>query len=134
MQRFLRRLSIFLLLFTAINAIIAGILFILDPSGQIIGMSIDYLKFSPFSSFLIPGIVLLIVNGILNLGVAIITIQQKPFFPLLTIIQGILLIGWIVIQVLMVRDINPLHIIMFLIGMILILNGVLLGRNLNRKN
>ncbi|MBL7882921.1 MAG: hypothetical protein JNL69_02555, partial [Bacteroidia bacterium] len=66
MIRILKIISISLLVLTAINAAVAGVLFIIDPSGQKMGMSISYIKDSPFKSFLIPGIVLLIVNGLLN--------------------------------------------------------------------
>lgn len=125
-KRYLRFTSISLLLLTAINATVAGVLFIIDPSGHKMGMSVSYLKDSPFNSYLIPGIVLLIVNGVLNFIAAYFVFKKKPFFSLLVIIQGILLSGWIVIQVIMVRDISLLHIIMFTIGTILTMSGFLL--------
>lgn len=118
-----RKLSITLLIFTAINAIIAGTLFIIDPSGSKIGMSVDYLKFSPFKSFLIPGIILFLVNGILNIFAAFSVIKNRSYSNNLIVIQGILLCGWIFVQILMVHDINILHIIMFIIGLVLILSG-----------
>ena len=126
MKRYLRFTSISLLLLTAMNATVAGVLFINDPSGHKMGMSVSYLMDSPFNSYLIPGIVLLIVNGLLNFIAAYFVFKQKPFAFLLVIIQGILLCGWIVIQVIMVRDISLLHIIMFTIGTILTISGLLL--------
>jgi len=125
-KRYLRFTSISLLLLTAMNATVAGVLFINDPSGHKMGMSVSYLMDSPFNSYLIPGIVLLIVNGLLNFIAAYFVFKQKPFAFLLVIIQGILLCGWIVIQVIMVRDISLLHIIMFTIGTILTISGLLL--------
>jgi hypothetical protein len=122
----LRFTSISLLLFTAINAAVAGVLFIIDPSGNKMGMSVSYIKDSPFNSYLIPGIVLLIVNGLQNFIAAYFVFKKKSFASLLVIIQGILLSGWIVVQVIMVKDISPLHIIMFTIGTILTLSGFLL--------
>ncbi len=62
LKRFLRYSSISLLLLTAVNATVAGVLFILDPSGHKMGMSVSYIENSPFNSYLIPGIVLAIVN------------------------------------------------------------------------
>jgi len=122
----LRITSISLLLLTAINAAVAGVLFIIDPSGHKMGMSVAYIKDSPFNSYLIPGIVLLIVNGLLNFIAAYFVFKKKPFASLLVIIQGILLSGWIVIQVIMVKDISLLHIIMFTIGTTLTISGFLL--------
>ena len=125
MKRYLQFTSISLLLLTAINATVAGVLFILDPSGHKMGMSVSYIKDSPFNSYLIPGIVLLIVNGLMNFIAAYFVFKKKPSASLLVIIQGILLSGWIVIQVIMVKDISPLHIIMFTLGAILTMSGFL---------
>jgi hypothetical protein len=108
------------------NAAVAGVLFIIDPSGHTMGISVSYIKDSTFNSYLIPGIVLLIVNGLLNFIAAYFVCKKKPFASLLVIIQGILLSGWIVIQVIMVKDISLLHIIMFTIGTILTISGFLL--------
>lgn len=126
MSNFIRIFSIVLLIFTGLNALIAGSLFIYDPSGQKIGMTLDYLKFSPFNSFLIPGIILFLVNGVSNLLTAFITIKRNKYSNEMIVAQGILLAGWILIQVWMVRDLNPLHIIMFSIGAILITCGIIL--------
>lgn len=126
MSNFIRIFSIVLLIFTGLNALIAGSLFIYDPSGQKIGMTLDYLKFSPFNSFLIPGIILFLVNGVSNLLTAFIMIKRNKYSNEMIVAQGILLAGWILIQVWMVRDLNPLHIIMFSIGAILITCGIIL--------
>jgi hypothetical protein len=126
LKRYLRLTSISLLLLTAINATVAGMLFIIDPSGDKMGMSVSYIKDSPFNSYLIPGIILLIVNGLLNFIAAYFVFEKKPFASFWVIIQGILLSGWIVIQVIMVKDISMLHITMFTIGMILTVSGFLL--------
>ena len=123
MKRYLRFISICLLLLTAINATVTGVLFIIDPSGHGMGMSVSYIKDSPFNSYLIPGIVLLIVNGLLNFITAYFVLREKSFASLWVIIQGILLSGWIVIQVIMVKDIAMLHVIMFTIGIILTASG-----------
>lgn len=120
MKKILKVFTISLLFFTAINALIAGALFIADPSGKLMGMTIDYLKDAPFSSFLIPGIVLFVVNGVLNISAGILTIRNHAAAARFVMLQGLLLCGWIVVQILMVRDINALHIVMFSIGVGLI--------------
>ncbi len=116
------------LFLTSINALISGFLFIIDPSGNLMGMTTEYLKTSPFTSFLIPGIVLFTVNGVLNLVAAITLIKNKAYASLLTIFQGIILIGWIIIQVLMVKDINMLHISMFVFGVLFVFGGWIMKR------
>lgn len=129
MKNITRKITIILLLITAVNALIAGFLFIIDPSGQKMGMTTDFLKFSPFVTFLIPGIVLFVVNGIFNLVATYFLIKNKPTALARVIFQGVILCGWIFAQVLMVKEINPLHIIMFLVGVVLIISGYLLKNN-----
>lgn len=118
--------TISLLFLTGINAIIAGTLFIIDPTGNKMGMSTSYLSNSPFSNFLIPGITLFVVNGLLNIVVAILSIKKHRYYPSLIFLQGILLSGWIIIQVIMVKDFNVLHITMLSIGILLIVFGLIL--------
>lgn len=124
-------ISICLLFFTGINAIIAGILFIVDPSGNKMGMSTSYLSTSPFSNFLIPGITLFIVNGLMNIVAAVWSIKNYAAFPILIILQGILLSGWIIIQVIFVRDFNCLHLLMLSIGILITAFGIIINDELN---
>lgn len=123
MKKVIRYAVITLLFFTGINALIAGALFVLDPSGHKMGMSVAYLQYSPFQTFLIPGIILFIVNGCLNIAAAVAVVRKTGKSGRFAVIQGVLLGGWIVVQVILVRDINPLHIIMFSIGLLLTLGG-----------
>lgn len=117
-----------LLLLTGVNAIIAGIMFIVDPSGGKMGMSTSYLVHSPFKTFLIPGIILLIVNGILNMVAGIAAIKKYNRYGMLILFQGLLLSGWIIIQVVLVKDINALHLVMLSIGIVLSATGFVLQR------
>lgn len=121
-----RTVTLVLLTLTGLNAVVAGFLFIVDPLGQKMGMTVDYLKFAPFETYLIPGIILFLVNGISNLLAAFCLYHQKSIALPWVIVQGILLCGWILVQVMMVHDLNPLHIIMFTIGVLMICFGALL--------
>ena len=130
MKRITKILILILLIITAVSASVAGFLFIIDPSGSLIGLSVEYINNSPFDSFLIPGIVLLVANGVLNFFAAIYLFLNKINSEFIVIIQGVILCGWIIIQVMMVSEINILHITMFTIGILLILGGLILKKNL----
>ncbi len=117
------KLAITLTLFTGLNALIAGFLFIIDPSGDKLGLSVAYLQSSPFTSYLIPGLTLFTVIGIGNLITTIYLLRKKPIASRLLKWNGLLLTGWILIQMIMVRDINFLHIIMGSIGTVQYLTG-----------
>ena len=117
------KLAITLTLFTGLNALIAGFLFIIDPSGDKLGLTLAYLQSSPFTSYLIPGLTLFTVIGIGNLITTIYLLRKKPIASRLLKWNGLLLTGWILIQMIMVRDINFLHIIMGSIGTVQYLTG-----------
>ena len=59
-----RNILIGLLVFLGIGAIGGGAVFIISPSGKLMGMPLSMLNKSPFDSFLIPGIILFSVLGI----------------------------------------------------------------------
>ena len=56
-------------LFIGLGAVAGGLGLVLEPDGSNLGMPLSMLEHSPFSDFLIPGLVLLLVNGfILSTG------------------------------------------------------------------
>ncbi len=62
---FTSKLLILLHLLLGLGAVFGGIMLVIDPSGELIKMPITLLENSPFNSFLIPGIILLVVLGVL---------------------------------------------------------------------
>jgi hypothetical protein len=59
-----RNILISLLLFLGVSAIGGGLLLIISPSGKLLGgLPLSILEHSPFSDFLIPGIILFLVLG-----------------------------------------------------------------------
>jgi magnesium-transporting ATPase (P-type) len=60
-----RNILIALLLFLGVSAVGGGSFLIISPSGKLIGgLPVSILEHSPFSNFLIPGIVLLLILGL----------------------------------------------------------------------
>jgi hypothetical protein len=121
--RLLRIISIVLLFIIGLNALAAGYSFMVEPTGKDLGISIEYLRYSPFEDFFIPGMVLFFANGVLSILTAVITIKQWRYYRELLVIQGCILFGWIVIQVFMLRDFNLLHAVCSAAGIILITIG-----------
>jgi hypothetical protein len=119
-------IAILLLLFNGVGAIYGGGNLILHPDGSSLGITIEWLRYSPFNDFLIPGIVLFLVNGILSFVVIIFILINFRHYRMLVIAEGVLLSGWIVIQMFLLRTVNNLHIIMGSTGLLLIIIGKLL--------
>lgn len=109
-------LLILLLLLNASGAFFGGILLITDAGGRSLGMNTELLAGSPFKDFLIPGIILLIFNGLLPMLAAVGLLLKRTRRPLavlpiwrdrqwgwtLTLLSGIALIVWILVQVAMI--------------------------------
>ena len=85
--------------FIAIGAIPAGLGYLSDTSGSSMGTSLDLLKNSPFTSFLIPALFLLLVNGIGNGFGAVFSFRKKPIAGKAGFVLGVILCLWILIQV-----------------------------------
>lgn len=123
MKIFLKILSSVLLLFNGIGAIYGGGNLILYPDGSTIQMSLAWLKHTPFNNYLIPGIILFIANGLLSFFVLAVLILNRRNYSWLLIAQGVILSGWIIIQILLVRTVYFLHIILGSVGLALIILG-----------
>jgi hypothetical protein len=85
--------------FIAIGAIPAGIGFLIDTSGGAVGSPTSILSDSPFSTFLIPGLFLLIVNGFGSAFGAFLSFRKKVFAGITGLASGVILCLWIILQV-----------------------------------
>lgn len=85
--------------FTAIGAIPAGIGYLLDTTGKGMGVSPELLADSPLNSFLLPGLFLLLVNGVANGAGAWLSFTRNRYAGHAGLILGIILTLWIIIQV-----------------------------------
>ncbi|MDX9846379.1 MAG: hypothetical protein RBT74_05305 [Tenuifilaceae bacterium] len=129
MERTLRISAVILLLTNSLGALWGGAGLIYDPSGEFMQMPLDFLTHTPFKSYLIPGIILLVVNGTMCLAAAILTIRRWKYHPQLITLQGILLAGWLSIQIMMIQVFYaPLHLPFYLIALALIVVGSVLLR------
>jgi hypothetical protein len=73
-----RNIHLFLLAFLGLSAIGGGGALIISPSGKLLGgLPLSILKNSPFHNFLIPGIILFIVLGLLP-GLLVFALLKKP--------------------------------------------------------
>lgn len=96
---FLSNFTVGLLIFNAIGAFASGGLLMFKPDGSGLGLPLALLKTSPFEDYFIPGLVLLIVNGVFSLVGAYFVFKNHYLRAIAMIILGILMIGWISFEV-----------------------------------
>ena len=119
--------------FVAILAIPAGLSMMIDPSGSDIGISADMLQGTPFKSYFVPGLFLLIGNGVFQLVFAMFSFRNHRLAPILGIIIGFFLLIWICVQVYFIGFVHFLQPVFFTIAVGEIVLGILLQRKMKQK-
>jgi hypothetical protein len=114
----LRRTTLFSLqAFVALTAIPGGIVLMASPDGSAIGLTLELLAASPFTSYSIPGIFLaLVVGGTAVLG-SVLVYRAHPAERVASLATGSVLMGWIVAQCFFLQAIIPLHLLFFALGL-----------------
>lgn len=124
----IRITAITLLIFNGISALFGGGALLLAPDGSYLQLTTETLKYSPFSNYVIPGLILFIILGLGSIVTSIITSRRVRGYPFLTIFMGFDLAIWISVQMLMIHEVNLLQIIYGSIGIILIVLGIFLRK------
>jgi hypothetical protein len=127
-----KRTFLALQIFNGLSALAGGFGLMGDPSGQSLQMDTSMLANSPFNSFLIPGIVLFVVNGLGNVMGTILTLTRYKFAGQVAVLFGIVLMGWIVVQVVWVGYASLLQPLYFATGLAQTLAGYLYIRQLDK--
>lgn len=125
----MRWLLFLLLAFTAITALFSGSLLISYPDGSLLQLSPTLLNGTPFRSFLLPGILLVVVVGGTSLVAAIFNLLAHPFRYNWALAAAVVLAGWILVQMLLINTLHWLQFVyLFVAVMILLLAWQLKGK------
>lgn len=126
MKKFLNILASILLLFNGAGALYGGWNLMLYPDGSSIQLSMDWLKHTPFVDYRVPGFILFTTNGLFGVFVFVSLQLNLKKYPWLVMAQGAILTAWILIQILLIRTVDFLHIVMGSIGIVLFILGWIL--------
>lgn len=116
-MKLLRLLLLLIHVFVGLGALAGGYACLVDPVTPL-GATTDMLQGSPFSTFLIPGIVLFGLFGVGNLVSIILLSKQNKYLGYVAGLLGGSMIVWIVVQVLIIKTVVFLHVLFFTIGAI----------------
>jgi hypothetical protein len=128
-MKLIRAVAIAALVFLGITSLVGAVPLIVDPTGRMLSMPLSLLEHSPFSSFLIPGIILLAANCLLSFWVLAKVLRRMPRYGNWIALQGCVLAGWITVQIVMIRTIIWAHHVYLVVSAILIFCGWLLRRD-----
>jgi hypothetical protein len=131
MKPFSCKLLIFFQLFLGIGAVFGGVVLVISPSGKLFNMPITLLEHSPFTNFLIPGIILFFILGVIPIiiGYGLLTgremniankfniYHEKHWSWSYSLYIGFALIIWIVVQAYIVNGVAVIHLVYIAIGL-----------------
>jgi hypothetical protein len=114
------------------SAMIGGAAMILDPTGSKLMLKLDLLRNTFFDNYLVPGVVLFFVIGVLSVSAAVLTMGNYKNHPSLIFYQGVLLTGWIITQVYLLTETHYLQFVLGITGLVLMMLGGFLMISKNR--
>ncbi len=107
--------------FIALTSVISGLLMISNPEGGILNIPSELLANTPFHNFLIPGILLTCLVGGTNLLAVYNNLRRHPNRYNWAIAGGMMISGWIIVQMILIGTIHFLHLVYLGIGLLMIL-------------
>ena len=131
----IKYIAIGLLVFIGMSALGGGLMLIMDPTGNSMEFTLDLLSSTPFNDYSIPGILLFSFIGLMSLTVAWIVKNQWNYAYNLLIIQGLIIIIWLTVQLILNNDfyLGLYHIPLYFMGTIICIIGVALKKSSTTK-
>ncbi len=107
------------LVLLGIGALAGGIALVTAPDGSNMGFETALLADTPFSDYLLPGLILGGLFGIGSLVVAIMGLRRSRLAPFLAFGIGCAQMIWIVVELAIIKEFSFLHPVCFGIGLLI---------------
>jgi hypothetical protein len=127
-MRLFRITAIAALIFVGLSGLVGGVPLIIHAHEEPWWLPQSLLQYSPFHSYLIPGIILFTAIGLLSCWVLWLTLRVHKNFGWWVTLQGCVLLGWLVTEMIMLRLVVWPQILYSLFAGALVLSGVRLTR------
>lgn len=113
--------------FQALSGLGGGAFLIANPTGETIKLPLSFLRDSPFTDYLIPGIILFTVLGIFPLIVTAGLWQRKYWGWVGSLLLGVALLIWIFVEIGMIgyQSEPPLQLIYGTLGIVILFLALL---------
>ena len=113
-------------LFIGIGAVACGAMLVIAPDGSLLQMNVDMLEGTPFSTFMVPGLVLMLINGLGNVVSGVFCLRRMPIGAFLGMVFGFGLTIWILVQVSLIGSVSWLQPVIFAMGILFVTLGIVL--------
>lgn len=108
------------LAFLGLSAVGGGLALLADPTGELIGLPTSILAGTPFSSYVVPGLLLLVLLGVPPLAVTYGLVVERRFAWVGSVVAGLVTIVWIVVQVALVGYVSRLQPFYLGVGLVVV--------------
>lgn len=115
------------ILIQGLSGVAGGIGLVFDPSGESLGIPSSWLAGSPFADYLIPGVILFVVLGIVPLADLYGLWARRYWGWLGALLIGFALLIWIGVEILIIgyQPQPPLQLIYGVLGVVIIILALL---------
>jgi hypothetical protein len=113
------RITIVALILLGLGALAGGVALVAQPDGSVMQFDASILAGSPFSDFLIPGIILGGLFGVGSFIVAAMGLRRSRLAPFLAFAIGCGQMIWITIELAIIKDFSFLHPTFFGVGLVI---------------
>jgi len=98
-----------LISFIGVTSTISGLLMISNPDGSLFNMPLSLLQDTPFKDYLVPGIILTIAVGMVNLLAVFFNMQRHRNRYNWAMAGGVMICGWILVQIALIHEVSWLQ-------------------------
>ncbi len=117
-----------LCLFAGITSICGGTELALAPDGSTLGLPLSILGHSPFSNFLVPGLLLAGVVGVINTLAGILVLARKRSAGGAALVGGVAMFTWIVVEMVLLRSFHWLHAVYLVLAAAIVIAALVYER------
>ena len=118
------KLSIASLVLLGVGALAGGIALVLRPDGSVMHFDVQLLAGSPFTDYLVPGLILGGLFGIGSLVVAVMGLRRSRLAPFLAFAIGSAQMIWIIVELAIIKEVSLLHPMFFAVGLVIAASSV----------
>jgi hypothetical protein len=112
------------LVLLGLGALAGSVALVAKPDGSVMHLDVELLAGSPFSDYVVPGLILGGLFGIGSLAVAAIGVARWRSAPFLAFAIGCGQMIWIVVELAIMQEVSFLHPTFFGVGLLIALTAV----------
>jgi hypothetical protein len=107
-----------------LGALAGGIALVSKPDGSVMHFEVSLLAGSPFTDFTVPGLILGGLFGVGSLVIAAMGLARLRVAPFLAFAIGCGQMIWIVVELVIIKEVSVLHPLFFGVGLVIAVTAV----------